>query len=66
VSKHWNSDEELARCIAAEEVANAQKRWPEGATAGLLLVAISCLALGLILYQVTGPRQVIEESVARR
>lgn len=65
MSKHWNSDEELARCIAADELARDRKRWPEGATAGLLLVAASCLALGLILYQVTGPRPVIEESVAK-
>ena len=45
--KHWNADEELARRIAAEEEARAGKRpWPDGATAGLLLVALSCVALG--------------------
>jgi hypothetical protein len=67
VSKHWNPDEELASRIAAEELARAQKRsWPEGATAGLLLVAASCLAVGALLYQFAGPRDVIEDSVARR
>jgi hypothetical protein len=65
VSRHWNSDDELARCIAAEELARAQRRWPEGATVGLVLVAASCLALGVALYQFAGPRDVVEDNVAR-
>jgi hypothetical protein len=67
VSRHWDPDEELARCIAAEEFARLQKRpWPEGAVAGLVLVAAGCLAVGLTLYQFAGPRAVVEESVGRR
>ena len=67
MSRHWNPDEELARCIAAEELARARKRpWPEGATAGLVLVAALCLAVGLTLYQFAGPRDVVEEGVGRR
>ena len=66
MSRHWNADEELARCIAAEELARAQRKWPDGATAGLLLVAAGCLAVGLTLYQFAGPRNVVEEGVRRR
>ena len=65
MSKHWNSDDELARCIAADEFVRGQRRWPEGATAGLLLVALFCIAFGALLYQVTGPRPVIEEAARR-
>lgn len=67
MSRHWNPDEQLARRIAAEERARAGKRsWPEGATAGVLLVALSCIALGAVLFQFAGPRQVVEDSVGRR
>ena len=66
VSRHWNPDEELARRIAAEELARERRSWPEGATAGLVLVVASCLAVGLTLYQFAGPRDVIEEGVGRR
>ena len=65
--KHWNPDEELACRIAAEEMARGARRsWPEGATAGVLLVALSCIALGMALYQFAGPRDVVEESVGER
>ena len=66
MSKHWDSDEELARYIAADELARAQRSWPQGATAGLLIVALTCIGLGALLYQVTGPRTVVEGSVERR
>ncbi|HXG80873.1 MAG TPA: hypothetical protein VNJ05_03645 [Sphingomicrobium sp.] len=66
MSLHWKPDEDLARCIAADELAREQRRWPEGATAGLLLVAFSCVALGAALYQFTSPRDPVEASVARR
>ena len=36
--------------------------WPEGATAGILLVAAACLALSATLYQVAGPRDVFAQS----
>ena len=68
VSTHWNPDEELARRIAADELARAEHRrsWPEGATAGLLLVALGCVALGAVLYQFAGPREVVEKDVGQR
>lgn len=51
MSKHWNP--ELAR--AGETRA---KRWPAGATAGLILVAAACVGVAALLYQVAGPRDV--------
>jgi hypothetical protein len=30
--------------------------WPEGATAGILIVAAACLGVALTLYHVAGPR----------
>ena len=67
MSRHWDPDEELARSIAAEELARLQRRpWPEGAVAGLVLVAASCLALGTVLYQFAGPRNVVEEGATQR
>jgi hypothetical protein len=66
VSKHWNPDGELARWVRADEPMPPSKAsWPEGATAGLVLVATCCLALGALLYQVAGPRDVVEEGVGR-
>lgn len=56
------------RRIAADELARAGHRrsWPEGATAGLLLVAVGCVALGVVLYQFAGPREVVEANLAQR
>ena len=66
MSRHWNPDEQLARAIEAEELARQNRSWPEGATAGLLLVAALCVTVGLTLYQFAGPRDVVEEGAARR
>jgi len=67
VSKHWNPQDELLRWTGADDVARPNKAaWPKGATAGLLLVAASCVALGALFYKIAGPRQVVEESVVRR
>lgn len=55
MSKHWNPDEDLARLRSEEP---PRPVWPEGATAGLLLVAAACAGFMLILYQVAGPRDV--------
>lgn len=66
MDRHWGTDEELARCIAAEELARQNRSWPSGATAGLVLIAASCLAVGLTLYKVAGPRDVVEESAVPR
>ena len=67
MSKHWNPDGEVARAAGADGLAPPKRpSWPEGATAGLLLVATCCLAVGALLYQVAGPRDVVDERVARR
>ena len=67
MTRHWDPDEELARRIAAEELARSRKaEWPKGATAGVVLVAVCCVALGTVLYQFAGPRKVVEETVSRR
>ena len=65
MDSHWHADEELARRIAADELARRNRSWPEGATAGLVLIAAMCLAVGLTLYQFGGRRDVIEDSVRR-
>lgn len=54
MSRHWNPDEAIARTRAAPR----QPRWPEGATAGVALVAVSCLALAVLLYKLAGPRNI--------
>jgi hypothetical protein len=67
VSKHWNPDGEIERCLGADAIAPpAKPSWPKGATAGLVLVAASCLAVGMALYTFAGPRDVVEESVSGR
>jgi hypothetical protein len=40
--------------------------WPQGATAGILLVAAACLAVSLTLYHLAGPRDVFADEVAGR
>ena len=54
MSKHWNPEDEMAR--AREE--RAKPRWPEGATAGLVIVAVACVGLAMVLYKIAGPRDV--------
>ena len=57
MSKHWNPEEELALARKAR----AKKPWPPGTIGGIALVAAACLAFCAVLYQVAGPRQVVEE-----
>ena len=46
----------------APALASARKAsWPEGATAGILLVAAACLAVSLTLYDVAHARQALSE-----
>jgi hypothetical protein len=52
--KHWNPQDELA--LGREPRAKA--RWPEGATAGLVMLGAGCFAIGMILYRLAGPRDV--------
>ena len=54
MSRHWNPEDELAR-IREER---AKPRWPEGATAGLVIVAVACVGLAMVLYKIAGPRDV--------
>jgi hypothetical protein len=57
MSKHWKPEDDVVRV----EARVTRKSWPEGATAGLILVAAACLGAAVILYQVAGPRQVFEK-----
>ena len=61
MSMHWKPDADLARAEA-----KAAKSWPEGATAGLLLVAAVCLGAAVLIYQVAGPRDVFEKDTISR
>lgn len=54
MSKHWNPEDELARLRETD----AKARWPEGATAGLVVVAAACVAAAMLLYRLAGPRDV--------
>ena len=58
MSRHWNPQDELAR----SERSRSRKSWPAGATAGLLVVATVCFGVGVVLYKVAGPREVVAES----
>lgn len=52
---------------AGRSVAHAGVRkasWPEGATAGVLLVAAACLAFSVTLYQVAAPGEPFAEMTA--
>jgi hypothetical protein len=63
---HWNPEGELARPPRAHELPPGKPAWPKGATAGLVLVAACCLSIGLALYEVAGPRDVVVEDIVRR
>ena len=54
MSKHWNPQDEIAQRRETE----TNRRWPEGATMGLVLVATACLGLVIGLYAAAGPRDV--------
>ena len=41
--------------------ATRRQSWPEGATAGILLIAAACIGLSATLYQLAGPRDVFAE-----
>lgn len=56
MSRHWNPEDELALARATD--GEAKPRWPQGATAGLALVAVCCVGLGMLFYQLAGPRDV--------
>ena len=74
MSRHWKPDSEIARIrpvrggrlrsldefapADAEISALPKKRWPQGATVGLLLVAAACAGTAVALYLAAGPRDV--------
>jgi formate hydrogenlyase subunit 3/multisubunit Na+/H+ antiporter MnhD subunit len=52
MSRHWNPRSDVARVREAR----VKHDWPAGATVGVVALAAACLALGVIVYQVAGPR----------
>lgn len=48
-------------CVTAR-----RQSWPQGATAGILLVAGACLGLSMTLYHVAGPRDVFAQDAVGR
>lgn len=54
MSRHWNPEAECARAAEAQP----KPRWPDGATAGLALVALCCVGAAMLLYKLVGPRDV--------
>ena len=67
MSKHWNPDDEIARWKGADDLSRPRKAsLPEGALAGLVMVAATCLAVGVVFYQVAGTRDVVVDGVVRR
>ena len=51
-----------AEPVQPRAVAVRRASWPEGATAGLLLIACACFGLSAMLYHIAGPRDVFAES----
>jgi hypothetical protein len=52
MSRHWKPVGNAERTV---------RRWPDGALAGLALVAVACAGVAALLYHVAGPRDVFEE-----
>jgi hypothetical protein len=52
--KQWNPDDEIARAREAR----VKPSWPQGATAGLAVLAGCCIGVAAILYHLAGPRDV--------
>ena len=52
---------QVRACVTAR-----RQSWPQGATAGILLVAAVCLGLSMTLYHVAGPRDVFAQDAAGR
>ena len=54
MSKHWKPDEKPVRVAAAQP----RTRWPDGATAGLVVLGAACVGTVLVLYRLAGPRDI--------
>jgi hypothetical protein len=48
-------------CVTAR-----RQSWPQGATAGILLVAAACVGVSMTLYHVAGPRDVFAQDLSSR
>lgn len=75
MSKHWRPDEDAALLRSAKDAGGGPRDWarlqsylheqvkpqplPQGAKAGLVLVAIACMGVAFGIYQAFGPREVI-------
>jgi hypothetical protein len=59
MSKPWNPQDELLR-VREDRDSRAQSgpRWPDGATAGLVMLGLGCFAVAMLLYRLAGPRDV--------
>jgi hypothetical protein len=62
VNRHWKNEERHSPAYARARKAS----WPEGATAGLLLVAAACFGVSATIYHLAGPRDVFAEEAAGR
>ena len=51
--------QKVSACVQAQ-----RSSWPQGALAGILLVAAACIGFSLMLYHLAGPRDVFAEEVA--
>ncbi|HET9812411.1 MAG TPA: hypothetical protein VFP57_01975 [Sphingomicrobium sp.] len=58
MSRHWKPDAEIARA------SRSRAPWPQGATAGLVLVAAACAGAVAVLYWAAGPRHAFEDDSA--
>ena len=54
MTKHWKPDEQQPRVREAE----GRPRWPEGATAGLVMLGAVCVGTVILLYKLAGPNDV--------
>lgn len=52
MSKHWKPNEQPVR------IRDARAPWPQGATAGLLVLGAVCIGTVILLYKLAGPRDV--------
>jgi hypothetical protein len=75
MSAHWKPDERAARPLRqakrlkplgdaalrdlVERAQRVERQLPSGSKAGLVLVAAACVLVGIGLYQMFGPRQIV-------
>lgn len=71
MSKHWQPPKgKIVRIRPVGDWTRIQSYWrlhrslPEGAKAGLLIIAAACLLLAVLAYQLLGPRDIVADEVA--